>query len=247
MQKTYRDRAIVLRTADIGEADRIITLFTERHGKIRAVAKGVRKTKSRFGARLEPFSYIDIQLYRGRGLDIVSQVESINQYQRRLATDYSLYTVASSIVETADHIMEQEEVADYGQFLLLYGALHALASRTLQPLIILDSYILRILQQSGWELAIKECAQCGEVGVHTALQLDLGGLLCNKCRTGSSGSIMPEAALLLAALVDGDWEKAVSAPANAKRSVNALLNAYLQWHLERPVKSLQFVDSKLIS
>jgi recombinational DNA repair protein (RecF pathway) len=77
---TYRDEAVVLRTHKLGEADRIVTMLSRRHGKIRAVAKGVRRTGSRFGARLEPFMVIDGQFYVGRTLDIVQQAESAGSY-----------------------------------------------------------------------------------------------------------------------------------------------------------------------
>lgn len=80
--KTYRDDAIVLRCHDLGEADRIITMLSRHNGKVRAVAKGVRRTKSRFGARVEPFSLVDVQLYRGRNLDTITQVESRSPYAR---------------------------------------------------------------------------------------------------------------------------------------------------------------------
>ena len=77
----YRDHGIVLRTHKLDEADRIITFMTERHGKVRAVAKGVRKTKSKFGARLEPTSHVALQLYEGRELDIVTQAESVDHFK----------------------------------------------------------------------------------------------------------------------------------------------------------------------
>ena len=80
----YRDEGIVLRTQKLGEADRIVTVLTRRTGKVRAVAKGVRRTKSKFGARLEPFTHVDLQLYTGRNLDIVSQVESIRSYGQEI-------------------------------------------------------------------------------------------------------------------------------------------------------------------
>ncbi|MEB0015130.1 DNA repair protein RecO, partial [Glaciimonas sp. Cout2] len=76
----YRDEAVVLRTHKLGEADRIVTMLTRQHGKVRAVAKGVRRTASKFGARLEPFMVADVQLYEGRSLDIVTQAESIGSY-----------------------------------------------------------------------------------------------------------------------------------------------------------------------
>jgi DNA repair protein RecO (recombination protein O) len=83
----YRDEGIVLRTQKLGEADRIITVLTRRTGRIRAVAKGVRKTRSRFGARLEPFTHVDLQLHTGRTLDVVTQAETIRPYGEALAAD----------------------------------------------------------------------------------------------------------------------------------------------------------------
>ena len=76
----YRDSAVVLRVTKLGEADRIVTLLTRREGRVRAVAKGVRRTKSKFGGRLEPFSHVDLQLYAGRNLDIVTQAETLDPF-----------------------------------------------------------------------------------------------------------------------------------------------------------------------
>ena len=98
----YRDHAVILRTQKLGEADRIITLFTKEHGRVRAVAKGVRRTKSKFGARLEPGSHIDIQLYTGKTFDIVTQVESIENYGDTISQDYQKWTIASAILEAAE-------------------------------------------------------------------------------------------------------------------------------------------------
>src|SRR5665647_2383871 len=87
----YRDAAIVLRAQKLGEADRIVTLLTRQRGKVRAVAKGVRRTKSRFGARLEPFMVVDVQLYEGRSLDTVTQAETLAPYGDPIARDYVAY------------------------------------------------------------------------------------------------------------------------------------------------------------
>ena len=95
----YRDQAVVLRTQKLGEADRIITLLTREHGRIKAVAKGVRRTKSRWGARLEPTSHVDLQLYGGKSLDTITQAVSIEHYGDRLAENYQYWTVASAILE----------------------------------------------------------------------------------------------------------------------------------------------------
>ena len=91
-----------MRTQKLGEADRIITLFSREHGRVRAVAKGVRRTKSKFGARLEPASFVDIQLYTGKTFDVVTQVESIENFGDSISSDYQKWTIASSILEAAE-------------------------------------------------------------------------------------------------------------------------------------------------
>ena len=109
--KSYRDEAIVLRTHKLGEADRIITLLTAEHGQVRSVAKGVRRTTSKFGARVEPFSVIDAQLHRGRTLDTLTQVASIAQYGDAIAANYDLYLAATVIVETAERLTTDAPMA----------------------------------------------------------------------------------------------------------------------------------------
>ncbi len=246
VNKTYRDQAIVLRTHDLGEADRIITLFSRQYGKIRAVAKGVRKTNSRYGARLEPFSLVDVQLYTGHSLDVISQVESINQYHRTIIANYDIYTATSAIVETLDQLISHEKIPDFQQFLLLHGAMHAMATRAHHPQLILDSYIFRAMSYSGWDFAIFECAQCGAEGPHEALNVHLGGAVCEKCRL--AGSVIPsvESWQLIGALREGDWNIADAASSQTRDSVSAIAGAYLQWHLEKQVKSLRFVQSRLL-
>src|SRR5215813_6640058 len=87
--KLYRDDAVVLRCQKLGESDRIVTLFTRKHGRIRAVAKGVRRTTSKFGARLEPFGHIDVQISESRSsLHTVSQVEGIDLLGKNFLEDY---------------------------------------------------------------------------------------------------------------------------------------------------------------
>ena len=106
--RLYRDEAVVLRTYRLGEADRIIVMLTRSHGQVRAVAKGVRRTTSRFGARLEPFTMIDVQLYRGRSLDVIAQVETLDPFARAITGDYSVFTCASTMVETAERLTQDD-------------------------------------------------------------------------------------------------------------------------------------------
>ena len=114
--KSYRDEAIVLRTHKLGEADRIITLLTAEHGQVRAVAKGVRKTTSKFGACVEPFSVIDAQLHRGRSLDTLTQVASIAQYGDAIAANYDLYLAATIVVETAERLTADAHDGTHSQY-----------------------------------------------------------------------------------------------------------------------------------
>ena len=122
----YRDDGIVLRTHKLGEADRIITILGRKTGRVRAVAKGVRRTKSRFGARLEPFTHVDLMLHAGRSLDIITQAEVIRSYGTPLVSDYPKYTAGTAMLETAERFTPVEKEPAIRQFLLLIGGLRAL-------------------------------------------------------------------------------------------------------------------------
>src|SRR3954464_7313469 len=121
----YRDEGVVLRTQKLGGPDRIVPVPPRRHGKVRAVAKGVRRTKSKFGARLEPFSHVDLQFYTGRNLDIVNQAESIRSSGRAIAGDSPAYTAGTAVLETADRLTAEEKEPSLRLFLLVVGALRA--------------------------------------------------------------------------------------------------------------------------
>jgi DNA repair protein RecO (recombination protein O) len=131
--QSYRDDGVVLRTTKLGEADRIITLLTRQNGRVRAVARGVRRTKSRFGARLEPFSHVDLMIHPGRSLDAISQAEVIRAYGPPLAADYPKYTAGAAMLETAERLTPVEREPAIRQFLLLIGGLRALGEATDAP------------------------------------------------------------------------------------------------------------------
>ena len=157
----YRDDAIVLRTQDLGEADRIVTLLTRRTGRVRAVAKGVRRTKSRFGARLEPFTHADLQLHTGRSLDVITQAETVRAYGEQLWPDYPRYTTGTAMCETAERFTPVEKESAMRQFLLLVGGLRALCEGQHTPRLVLDAFLLRSLAVAGYAPALAECAVCG--------------------------------------------------------------------------------------
>ena len=248
----YRDEAVVLRVHKLGEADRIVTLFTRRHGRVRAVGKGVRRTSSKFGARLEPGSHIDVQFYSRlapeqraigshRGLDIVQQTDSIGAYGAQLATDYSRWTAVSAVCETAERLTEEGEPS-LRLFLLVVGALKALVAREHDPGLVLDAFFVRAASLSGWEPALHECAKCSAPGPHAAFNVPAGGAVCSACRPPGSARPDAETFALMAALLAGDWGVADASGAGARRESSGLIAAHLQWHLERGLRSLPLVD-----
>lgn len=237
----YRDEAVVLRTHDLGEVDRIITLLTHRHGRIRAVAKGVRRSKSRYGARLEPFGHVDVQWYEGRSLDTVTQVESFRSYGADLVADYAGWTSGSAMLEAAERLTPVDRQAAPQQYLLLVGGLRALTDSGRDPRLVLDSYLLRSMAVAGWSPSFADCARCGAAGPHRWFHLASGGVVCQSCRP--AGSAMPREGTLtlLGALLAGDWDTVALADDRACREGSSLVAAFVQWHLERQLRSLPLV------
>ncbi|MFC7492595.1 MULTISPECIES: DNA repair protein RecO [unclassified Nocardioides] len=242
----YRDEAIVLRTHKLGEADRIITLLTRNHGRVRAVAKGVRRTTSRFGSRLEPFTHVDLQLAEGRNLDTITQAETLTPYAKGLGLDYDRYTAGTVMLETADRLVPEEREPALQQFLLLVGGLRVLVAGEHGPGQVLDSYLLRSLSVAGYAPSFDHCARCGtfppEDGRHRWFNPSMGGVLCATCRVPGSANPAPETVGLLGALLTGDWEVVDAAHQRHLREASGLVAAYLAWHLERGLKSLEYVE-----
>jgi len=238
----YRDEGVVLRTQKLGEADRIITLLTRQHGRVRAVAKGVRRTRSKFGARLEPFTHVDLQLYAGRSLDIVAQAETIASYGDRVVDDYGRYTAGTAMLETAERLTAEEKEPAVQQFLLLIGGLRTLAEAVHGPGLVLDAFLLRSLAVAGYAASFEDCARCTRPGPHPFFNVAAGGVVCPTCRPGGSVTPAGETLALLAALLTGDWATADACAARNRREASGLVAAYLQWHLERGLRSLPLVE-----
>lgn len=238
----YRDCGVVLRVHKLGEADRIITLLTRRNGKVRAVAKGVRRTGSRFGARLEPFCHVDAQFYTGRTLDVVTQVQTLDAFGSGIVGEYGRYTAGSAALEVADTLASEEGVPTLRLYLLTVGALRALAGGERDSSLVLDAYLLRAMAFAGWATAVSECARCGEPGPHAAFSVPAGGVVCARCRPAGAARPSAESVRLLAALLHGDWDTAEATSEVACRESNGLIAALLQWHMERRLRSLPLVE-----
>jgi len=238
----YRDEAIVLRTQKLGEADRIITLLTRGNGRVRAVAKGVRRTSSRFGSRLEPFTHVDLQLAEGRSLDVVTQAETLAPFAARVGSDYERYTAGTVMLETAERLVTEDKEPALQQFLLLVGALRAMCETGRSPSQVLDSFLLRSMAVAGYAPSFEACARCGVEGPHRAFSPAAGGMLCSACRVPGSASPAPETVRLLGALLAGEWGVVEASEPRQRKEATGLVAAYLAWHLERGLKSLSHVE-----
>jgi len=238
----YRDEGVVLRVQKLGEADRIVTVLTRRNGRVRAVAKGVRRTRSKFGATVEPFSHVDLQLYTGRSLDVVVQAESLHAYGERLVADYARYTAGTAVLETAERLTSEEREPSLRLFLLVVGALRALAGAEHDSSLVLDAFLLRAMAVSGYAPALDDCARCGVSGPHRAFSVPAGGSVCAACRPAGAASPSPSALRLMLDLLGGDWDGADASDQRTRKEAGGLVAAHLQWHLERGLRSLPLVE-----
>lgn len=236
----YRDTGIVLRTYKLGEADRIIVFITRGRGKVRAVAKGVRKTRSKFGARLEPTSHVALQLYEGRELDIVTQAESVDQFPA-IRDDFERFARASAMLEAVDQLAQEGEV-DPRLYQMLLGALRTLAD-TDSPLVV-PAFFWKLLANEGFAPLLDQCAGCGgtepEVEL-VAFDTDTGGVLCRSCRRGTA--ISPAALDLLRRILGGQLGSALAESASpVTHEVDQLATRALEHHLERRLRSVSVLD-----
>ena len=231
----YRDQGVVLRTIKLGEADRIVTLLTQGNGKVRAVAKGVRKPTSRFGARLEPTSHVAVQCYRGRELDVVTQVETIDAF-RQLREHYGSLTHAISMLEAVDQVAQEHE-ANPALYRMLVGALRTLAVSP-SPLVA-PAFFWKLLSLEGFHPILDTCTRCGdETGPFVAFDFGEGGVLCADCARLRGRRVDVEAIALLRRILGGDLRGALSDPANRSGvEVERLGVAALEYHLERRLRS----------
>ena len=234
----YRDQGIVLRTHKLGEADRIVSIMTRDNGKVRAVAKGVRKTKSKFGGRLEPTSHVALQLYASRGdLDIVDQAESIDHF-RAIRDDLDRLARAMPLLEATDQLAQEREV-NPRLYQMLLGALRTLSADN-APLVVAGFY-WKVLALEGFAPHIEACVSCGRTDDLVAIDLDEGGVLCTGCRRGTP--ISPEALALLRDILGGRLGSALNAPPSpATAEVDTLATRAMEHHLERRLRSASILD-----
>ncbi len=233
----FRDRGVVLRTIRLGEADRIVTLMTEQHGKVRAVAKGIRRTTSKFGSRLEPLSHVSLLGWQGRGdLDMINQAEVIDTF-RPVREDLDRIGAAMSMLEVVDQI-GQERHGNPRLYEMLVGAIAALAVRN-SPMVA-PAFFLKVLALEGSAPFLDGCVSCGEEDADALVAFDLmeGGVLCRNCRRGRS--LSPDGLSLLRRTLGGGLAGVLAeARSPITDEVGILATEAMEAHLDRRLRSVR--------
>ena len=229
--RTYKTRGIVMRARNLGEADRIVTLFTEERGKLDAVAKGVRRAKSHVAGKLEFASEALLGVHRGRNLDVIASAEIARSHWEALV-DPAKYAVAHLLVELIDAFCEPD-LAMPEVYALLQGALAALA-RSGEPLALVPRFELRLLGALGFAPEAENCLRCGASleGVPAWADLEAGGLTCERCRPHRADayaldSLEVENFRALGASRGGERRAALAAAPAVARAVDAFVTHHL--------------------
>jgi DNA repair protein RecO (recombination protein O) len=235
----YKEQGIVLRSMKLGEADKIVTILTQGSGKVRAVAKGVRKTTSRFGARLEPFTHVNLMLYRGRGsLDTITQAEIVASH-RALRDDLALFAAGETMLEAVDKVAEEHE-KNIRLALLLLAGLRALEPGPVDPSAVAESFLLKLLSLSGFHPSLTACAVCGSTDPQL-FAAGQGGAVCSRCADPGAGPVSRDALALLQRLALTEMGEAgsyVEPEVRVRKEARALLYGFAEYHLDRRMKSL---------
>jgi DNA repair protein RecO (recombination protein O) len=233
------EQGIVLRTYPFGEADRIVVLISPNRGKMRTVAKGVRKTKSRFGGRLEPFTHIDVVVYEGRQLDTITQVSVIDPFAH-LRLDLERVMAAGTMVETVDAVAQEGE-ASHRLFLLLNRGLKALdqggGGRDL-----VSAFLLKLAGVVGVEPALTRCAACGNPEGLDRFSFSGGGAMCQNCRTETAVRLRPGLTGYLAGLASADFAYLPATDPALSGEAMGVARRFVEFHLDRRLGSLAVLD-----
>ena len=243
--RSLRVHAIVLRHADWGEADRLVTLYTREQGKLRAVAKGARKITSRKAGHLEPFTHVKLQLARGRSLFVVTQAETVEAYLP-LRETLVMTGTASYVVELLDRFVYEEEGANPTLYRLLADTLKRLANGE-DPWLAVRYYEMRLLDFLGFRPQLFECANCGrEIKAEDQFfSFSAGGVICPRCGRGLPNltSISVETLKYLRHFQRSSYAESTRARpgSGVQGEAENLMQGYFTYLLERELNSPGFL------
>jgi DNA repair protein RecO (recombination protein O) len=230
-----RDDAVVLRTYKSGEADRVVVLWTREHGKVRVLAKGVRKTTSRLGATLETLAYVDVDLVKTRGEFYIARHVAHRERLATLRSSYSRISAGYAVVEAVDAI-PSDGVPDEEIFDLLTRVLLTLDDENFEPALVPASFFLRLLTLDGSEPVVDSCVNCGRTEPLVAFDAEIGGTLCDHCRQGTS--ISADALALLRRVLGGELASVLRDPnPPGAGEIMSLAQVAIEVHFGRRLRS----------
>jgi DNA repair protein RecO (recombination protein O) len=229
------DQGIVLRGYPFGESHRVVVILSPNHGKLRTVAKGVRKTKSRFGGRLEPLTHVDLVLYEGKNLDTITQVSIINAYPH-LRNDLDRVLAAGTMIEVVDAVVQEDEPSQR-MFLLLQSGLTVLDHGPPHPDLV-TAFLLKAAGIIGVAPALENCAGCGTTDGLRWFSFGAGGSLCPTCRTPGSYALRAGLVPYLAAVASADLHRLPDADESLSRESLGVTKRFVEYHLERRLHTL---------
>ncbi|MGA7229177.1 MAG: DNA repair protein RecO [Acidimicrobiia bacterium] len=233
------DQGIVLRSYPFGDADRVVVLLSPNNGKIRTVAKGIRKTKSRFGGRLEPFTHVDLVLYEGRNLDTNTQVAVIEPFPH-LRNDLEAVMAAATMVEAADAVAQEDE-SSMRLFLLLHRGLRALETGQ-RGSDFITSFLLKLADVVGVAPSLLVCASCGKVDDLHRFSFAGGGAICDSCRTEGAVRLRSGLTAYLAALAEAEFGEMPLTDEKYSSEAMGIARRFVEYHLDRKLSSLAVLE-----
>jgi DNA repair protein RecO (recombination protein O) len=244
--RTYQTEAIIIKKIKLGEAARILTLYTPNLGKIQAVAKGVRRPRSKMAGHLELLTHSQISLVRGRNIDTITGTQTINSFLP-LKSDLELSACALSATELVNQFAA-EDVEDLPVFQLLLATLQRLSQRENSDLV-LRYFEMQLLDNVGYRPQLEQCVACHKPLAETTNYFcpGAGGMLCSSCRPTQPFAypLSGEAQKALRSLQSGDYESVSGMKLEPELShqLEMVIRNYIRYLLERELKSAAWLDA----
>ncbi len=244
--RTFRCEGVVLRCADMGEADRLVVALTPDRGIVRAVAKGARKATSKTGGHLDLLRYVSLSVSEGRNLGNVGQADTVEGFLG-LRQDLGKLSRGIYVAELAERF-SVEDAPNEPVFRLLVDTLGALET-TSGPDLLVRWYEVRLLQLSGFMPEVSRCAGCGNVLAEQdhVWSANRGGLVCPTCKSAGGETVLAASATtikLLRHMARSDWPavEGVRAPQEVLQQVERILRRQVRYVLDHNVRSVAFMD-----
>lgn len=243
---SYQTKAIVLRTRNLGEADRIVVLLSEDHGKIEAVVKGARRQRSRFVGNTLPFNYLNVMLFEGKNLEQFSQADVIYSFAA-LRENLIKMGYASYWVDLLDNFIPEKE--GYGEIFRFLLAAFITLEKTTQPALLNLAFQVRLLNYLGYQPGLDSCVNCGGTEAIRFFSVETGGVICQSCAKAERNLIMVQSREIrhLVQLQTMDIRRLdqLGITAEDLQSLERILRGFIEYRLDRPLKSQLFLDNIL--